>query len=126
MPWADIRQEITAACHEEFGLPATYLENTGVGLRPWVEHENITVRLHSRQIREGDLDRDGFAEFLESLDRIVFTDIENLPFEPKRGDRVAVGSKFYRLETEDSRSDGYISVWDLKESENPPGTGIGI
>lgn len=67
MAWADIIAEARAAVHEEFALPATYTAPQ-VGAVPLP----ITVRWHTNSVRHGDLDREGYAQQNEDINRMIF------------------------------------------------------
>lgn len=124
MSWADIRNEITAACHEQFAVPATYYEYTSGGISAWTLHPDVMVRFHSRHVRDGDLDREGYAEALEDVNRVVFY-LADLTFVPKQSDRIDIGGRVFRLDVEDTRSDDTIAVWHVRESEIPESLGGG-
>lgn len=78
MGWAETRGLARAAVHEAFGLSATYLPPGG---GPTIT--GLTVRWHSRTVRHGDLDREGYAQVQEDVNRIMVNTAE-VP-DPERG-----------------------------------------
>lgn len=111
MPWDEIRAEISTACHEQFGIPALYYRYSS--LPGPVIPASVDVRLHSRHIRTGDLERDGYAEVTEEVERIVF--LREQLDAPIARSTVDVNGRYFRLDVQDSRSDETISVWDVTE-----------
>ena len=74
MGWADTRAAARLAVHQEFGLPATYTA-PDVGAVPLP----ITVRWHTKSVRHGDLDREGYAQQNEDVNRMLFDRTEIVP-----------------------------------------------
>lgn len=70
------------ALHAEFGLSAVYTPPGGEAV------PDITVRYHTRLVKQGDLDNQGFAEIVENVTKIVFLQSE-VP-EPAIGGTVVV------------------------------------
>ena len=83
MGWAETRTMTRAIVHETFGLSASYLAPAGGALIA-----GITVRWHTRTMRHGDLDREGFPQVQEDINRIVI-DTTQVP-EPVRNGLVTL------------------------------------
>jgi len=74
MGWAETRAAARLAVHEQFGLPATYTApDVGAVALP------ITVRWHTKSVRHGDLDREGYAQQNEDVNRMLFNRLEVTP-----------------------------------------------
>lgn len=68
--WHDTRRNSRLAVHARFAVPATYTPpNGGVPV-------SCSVRLHTKIARFGDLDREGYAEVVEDVNRVVFLQSE--------------------------------------------------
>ncbi len=78
MGWAETRALARATVHESFGLAASYLPPDG---NPLVT--GLTVRWHSRTVRHGDLDREGYAQIQEDVNRLMLNTAEVA--DPQRG-----------------------------------------
>lgn len=63
--WDELRRQTRQAVHATFAFPATY---TPPGGGASVE---INARLHTRAVRFGDLDREGYAQVFEDVNRVV-------------------------------------------------------
>lgn len=83
MAWADIRSAARETVHENFGRTASYLAPAGGMLI-----DGITVRWHTKVLRHGDLDREGYPQVLEDVNRIIL-DIRQVP-DPLRNGLVTV------------------------------------
>jgi len=79
MGWADIRSTARSVVHETFGLAATYLPP---GVDP-VLVEGLAVRWHTRTVRHGDLDREGYAQVQEDVNRLMIDTAQVA--DPQRG-----------------------------------------
>ena len=71
--WDELRRLTRTAVHSTFAFPATY---TAPGGAPPVQ---IMARLHTRAIRFGDLDREGYAQVFEDANRVVIDLAEVTP-----------------------------------------------
>jgi hypothetical protein len=88
MGWAELRAAARATVHEQFGLPATYTApDVGAVALP------ITVRWHTKTVRHGDLDREGYAQQLEDVNRVLFDRTQVTP--ARNGVLVLEGSTYY-------------------------------
>lgn len=97
MSWEDINREARLNVHAEFGRAAVYVA-PGSSRR-----QRVTVRLHNRVARFGDNDREGYAEVVEDINRIVFLRSEVVP---ARGGEVTVSGSIFRVETLEPSTDG--------------------
>lgn len=94
MGWAETRAAARATVHESFGLVASYTP-PGVGAIPVT---GITVRWHTRTVRHGDLDREGYPQLQEDVTRIML-DTAEVP-EPVRNALIVVdGVGTYAIDT---------------------------
>lgn len=101
--------------HETFSWSANYRRASG-----GATISDINVRLHLRNKQFGDLDREGFATVIESVDHVVLDTLE-VP-NPKRGDVAFVIdlNTSYRLETADPHDDGgEFQRWEVVKVPNP-------
>lgn len=105
MGWSETRQAARLAVHREFGVPASYLAPTD-GAEPAA----CTVRFHTRVARFGDLDREGYAQVVEDVNRVIFLNAEVTT--ARRG-VVTINSRDYVLETQEPSDDGLTSVWNV-------------
>lgn len=70
-----LRDSCRTKVHETFGIPAVYTP-PGDGATP----VNLTkARLHRNMVRQGDLDREGYAQVVEDVNRVVFDSDEIVP-----------------------------------------------
>lgn len=72
MSWAQIRSEARADVHAAFGLSASYTPPGGATL------SGILVRWHTRSMRHGDLDREGYGQVNEDINRLIL-DTNDVP-----------------------------------------------
>lgn len=72
MDWAETRQAARRVVHDTFRLPAVYTSRAGV-VTP------CFVRMHNEMKSFGDLDREGFAQREEEINRIIFDSVEVVP-----------------------------------------------
>ncbi len=93
MGWAETRALARSAVHQAFGLAASYLPPGGGALIT-----GLTVRWHSRTVRHGDLDREGYAQVQEDVNRIMI-DTAEVPC-PERGGLITLtdDGRCYRVE----------------------------
>lgn len=105
MGWAETRQEARLAVHSEFGVPASYLSPV-----PSAEPVPCTVRFHTRIIRQGDLDREGYAQVVEDINRVIFLRSE---VDPIRRGTVTIDGREFVLEVAEPSEDGLLAVWNV-------------
>lgn len=105
MTWDDIRNEARLAVHREFGLPAVYRSPT-IGAEP----VPCTARFHTRIARFGDLDREGYAQVVEDVNRVIF---ERAEVDPVRRGTVTLMGREFVLETCEPSDDGRWAVWNV-------------
>lgn len=74
MGWSDIKRQARLRVHAQFAVSATYTP-PGQGSAPIP----CQVRLHTKIARFGDLDREGYAEVVEDVNRIIFLQSELKP-----------------------------------------------
>jgi len=66
--FAQIKAAARLAVHKQFAVPAVYY---GAGFLAGVA---VTVRLHSKLVTHGELATDGYAEVLENVTRLAFSE----------------------------------------------------
>lgn len=86
----------------------TYAPRTGgPGVR-------LSVRLHSRIVRTGDLDREGFSQTYEDVERIVFLALDAKQHNIERQGVVTTAEgQRYRLEIMEPPRDAYTVEWQV-------------
>jgi hypothetical protein len=93
--WTDTRRSARQIVHDTFAYKdARYYPQVGVG--PGTQ---VSVRVHNRVIAQGDLGREGFAQMLDEVERIIFltTDVDVL--DVRKGGAVKLSDgRNYRLE----------------------------
>jgi hypothetical protein len=84
MSWADIKASMKRDVHTTFKLSAVY---RAAGSETDVA---IAARLHTSQAIIGDLDREGFAQVVQDINRVVFdmAELDTLGITLNRLDRV--------------------------------------
>ncbi len=112
MAWDDIRQEARLAVHREFGVPAVY-QSPVSGAEP----VPCTVRFHTRIARFGDLDREGFAQVVEDINRVIFMRSE---VDPLRRGTVTINGRTFVLEVREPSDDGFLAVWNVVPQNPTP------
>jgi len=103
--WDEIRQDARLAVHSEFGRPASYLSLT-VGAVP----VPCTVRYHTRTVRQGDLDREGYAQVVEDINRVIFLRSEVVG---ERGGVVTIKGRDYSLDFLEPSEDALFAAWNV-------------
>lgn len=105
--WDAIKAKSRRVVHDTFGVAATYAPpGSTAGPLP------IKVRHHTREVRLGDLDREGYAETAEDINRLVFwrADIDPVQY----GIVIITSSGLrYRLEIRVKQDDKKLAVWDV-------------
>lgn len=84
MGMAEIKAKARRALHGALSVQATWTSNlTG-------ESKPLTVRWHSKQALRGELSNDGYAQILDSQDRLIFNkeELEELQVTLSRGDKI--------------------------------------
>lgn len=113
MGWQDIRAEARSVVHTTFRVPATYFPpGSGDGVAVMVRHHTVTAV-------GGDLDREGYAEQIEDVNRIVF-DTEQVTPEYKGKVVLGNGDVLY-LEVAERQDGSRYQVWNvLRQRYVPP------
>ena len=92
MGWAETRAAARDTVHATFGLSASYLAPGGGPLT-----SGISVRWHTKTMRHGELDREGYPQVQEDINRIVL-DILEVP-DPQRNALVTLSDgRIYAIE----------------------------
>lgn len=107
MDWAAIRAERRLVVHGAFALPPAlyYAPGSVIGT-------TVTIRLHQKGERHGDLDRQGYAEVVENTVRVVFLTSEVSP-ERSGTVKLADGRRF-KLEFQHQPDDSLFLIWDVE------------
>lgn len=74
MGWADTKRAARLRVHAQFAVSAEYT-GPALGSSPIP----CNVRVHTKIARYGDLDREGFAEVVEDINRVIFLQSEVTP-----------------------------------------------
>lgn len=74
MNWADTKRQARLRVHAQFAVSAEYTPPLA-GATPIP----CQVRLHNKIARFGDLDREGYAEVVEDINRVIFLQSEVTP-----------------------------------------------
>jgi len=100
--WSATRAQARAIVHETFSLPATYT-GTGEGALTIP----ILARLHTRIRVFGDLDREGFAQVMDDVTRVI---VDGSAVVPARGGTLVfvtpAGTYTFRVEVVQPDVDG--------------------
>lgn len=105
MNWQEIRANARDAVHATFGVAATYFApNSSDGVP-------VTVRHHTRTVVGGDLDREGYGEQVEDVNRIVLDTSEVTPAYKGRVE-FENGDVLY-LEVAERQDAGRYQVWNV-------------
>lgn len=65
--WAAVKTQLRRTVHDTFRVAALYYENDSV-----VAPQAIMARWHNKIDRFGDIENQGYAEYVQGIDRIVF------------------------------------------------------
>lgn len=105
MGWQEIRAAARDVVHATFGFPAMYFApGSGVG-------QLVTVRHHTGTWTGGDLDREGYAEQIEDVNRIVIDTEEVTP--QHKGRLVLANDDVLYLEVAERQDAGRYQVWNV-------------
>lgn len=109
--WHDTRRNSRLAVHARFAVPATYTPpNGGVPVQ-------CSARLHTKIARFGDLDREGFSEVVEDVNKVILLQSE-VP-NPLRKGVVSIAGRDYMIDLVVPPDDDTIIVCEVK----PPKVG---
>lgn len=105
--FAAAKTQARRAVHKTLAVPAVYVDDSMNGPM------DIRARWHSRINRFGDLDRQGYAEIIENIDRIIFVPSDHAGFMPKRGGRVTFAQygATFELDTREPKDGPLEVVW---------------
>ena len=106
MTWAAAKRNARLAVHRQFAVSATYTA-PGVGASP----VQVEVRLHNRIARFGDLDREGYGQVVEDINRIHFLQCEVTP--ATRGVIEFEDGRKFRIEIVEPPTDNVIVSCDV-------------
>lgn len=105
MGWKDIRAAARDVVHTTFGDPATYFApGSAVGVP-------VTVRFHTLTVMGGDLDREGYAEQIEDVSRMVLDTDEVTP--QYKGKVLLTNGDVLYLEVAERQDAGRYQVWNV-------------
>lgn len=105
MGWQETRAAAREVAHATFGVDATYYapgSSTGV---------LVKVRHHTRTWIGGDLDREGYADQYEDVNRIVIDTVQVTP--AYKGKVVLAGGDVLYLEVAERQDGGRFQVWNV-------------
>lgn len=103
--WETIKSKARGVVHTTFERPAVYRLGAGAD-------QPCTVRLHVGQQLIGDLDREGFAQVMQDINRIKF---KLSQVTPRTGAIVTISSTGFkfRLETAEQSDDAEYQLWNV-------------
>lgn len=111
--WRSQKQEAQLAVHRQFAVCATYTP-PGVGASPVSVH----VRHHTRIAQFGDLDREGFAQVIEDVNRMIFLSCEAKP--ERKGVVEMDDGRQYVIDTVQPSLDGLTVTCDVASKKVVP------
>lgn len=111
MGWQETRAAARDVVHATFGVAATYFPP---GADPEDEGEGtpVTIRHHTATWTGGDLDREGYAQQIEDINRIVM-DTEEVTPAYKGKVVLANGGDVLYLEAAERQDAGRYQVWNV-------------
>lgn len=112
MGWADIKREARLRVHAQFAVSATYT-SPSLGSAPIP----CQVRLHTKVARFGDLDREGFAQVVEDINRAIFLQSEITPV--RKGVLTLYSGHQFTIDLIEPRSDDTVWVCEVKPKNAP-------
>lgn len=105
MGWQDIRAAARDVVHTTFGVAALYYAPGSAVAVP------VTVRHHTTMLMGGDLDREGYGEVVEDVNRIVLDTTEVTP--AYKGRVVIPNDDVLYLEVAERQDAGRYQVWNV-------------
>lgn len=105
MGWQDIRAAAREVVHTTFAVVATYYAPGSVVAVP------VMVRHHTAMWTGGDLDREGYAEQIEDVNRLVLDTEEVTP--QYKGKVVLANGDVLYLEAAERQDAGRYQVWNV-------------
>lgn len=105
MGWQGIKAAARDIVHVTFGVPAIYYAPGSAVPVP------VTVRRHTSTWTGGDLDREGFGEQIEDVNRMVFDTWEITP--EYKGKVVLSNGDVLYLEVAERQDAGRYQVWNM-------------
>ena len=113
MGWADTKRAARLRVHAQFAVSAEY---TGPALgSPPVP---CNVRVHTKIARYGDLDREGFAEVVEDINRVIFLQSEVTPV--RKGIVTIYSGHQFAIEVIVPSDDDTVTVCEVKPLKVAP------
>jgi hypothetical protein len=103
--WAEIKAQARDKVHTTFALPATYYAPGSSTAVP------VTVRHHTRTWTGGDLDREGYGQQVEDINRLVFDTGQVTP--AYKGKLVTESGDELYLEVLERQDAGRYQVWNV-------------
>lgn len=112
MNWVELRNAARAVVHNTFRRAAHYYPTadvSGAGVA-------VSIRLHSLIVREGDLDREGYSQVMEDVERMVFVTTEVMTNSIQRGGYIRIDDNMvvYRLELREPSRDNYSATFQVR------------
>lgn len=105
MGWRETRATARDAVHAAFGVPATYYAPGSETAVP------VNVRHHSQIVPSGDLEREGYADQIIDVNRVVFDTTEVSPV--RKGRVVMPDDDVLYLEVFERLDSGRYAVWNV-------------
>jgi len=103
--WQEIRAAARDTVHSTFAGAATYYAPGSVVAVP------VTVRHHTATVVGGDLDREGYAEQIEDVNRVIMDTTEVTPV--YKGKLVMSNGDVLYLEVAERQDAGRYQVWNV-------------
>lgn len=106
--WVAAKTLVRRTVHDTMGVPALYYENDSV-----VTPLDVRARWHNKIDRFGDIDNQGYAEFVQGIDRIVFIPTDHPGLVLKQGARITFPaySLTFTLQVKETKNGPLEEIW---------------
>lgn len=111
MGWADIKRQARLRVHAQFAVSATYSAPNSADPIP------CNVRLHTKIAQFGDLDREGFGQVVEDINRVIFLQSEVTPV--RKGLVTLYSGHQFTIDIIEPRTDDTVWVCEVKPKNAP-------
>ena len=115
MEWPEVRRAARADVHETFAQTVEYTPPSGGASL------TTTARLHTKYTRIGDLDREGYGQAIEEIERVIWLTEEARRIGARRGGTITdrYGMK-WQLAIQDPQRDAFTIEFQVTQVKTPP------